>query len=265
MRARHIPIAFAALALLAGPATATASTPAVSKTRLAVYFERGGLLWQSSRMVGSTSAVATAAVTRLLTGPNAAERAAGVTTQIPAGVHLRGISIASGTATIDVGRRFAAAGDRHSVRMRVAQLVFTATRFASVDRVRLEVAGQVVHAIAGVPVPQPAAPQRFYRLLPAILVAQPAIGERLPTTVKVAGSANVFEAVVDMRLINARGRLIARAHTMATCGTGCRGTYAATLRYHLRRAQAGTLVVFDSGGNAAHPHVVRMPVRLSAG
>lgn len=265
MRARLIPIAVLALALVAGPAAATASTEAAPKVRLAVYFERGGRLWQSSRMVSQTSAVATTAVTALLAGPNAAERAAGVTSQVRAGTHLRGISIAGGTATIDVGRRFAGAGGRHSVRMRVAQLVFTATQFATVHRVRLEVAGRVVHAIAGVPVPQPATRPDFYRLLPAILVARPAIGERLPTTVKVSGSADVFEAVVDMRLINAKGRLLARAHTLASCGTGCRGTYSATLRYHLLRAQAGTLVVFDTGGNVPHPHIVRLPVRLSAG
>jgi hypothetical protein len=262
MPIRRVTAVLAVLAVMAG---AAAPAQAAGTTRLGVYFERGGLLWQSSRMVRSTPAVATAAVTRLLNGPNAAERAAGVTTQIPAGTHLRGITIAGGTATVDVGRRFAAAGGRHSVRMRVAEVVFTATQFATVDRVRLEVAGRVVHAIAGVPVPQPATRPSFYRLVPAILVAQPAIGERLPTTVTVAGSADVFEAVVDMRLINARGRLLARAHTRATCGTGCRGTYSATLRYHLRRAQAGTLVVFDTGGNVAHPHVVRLPVRLSAG
>jgi hypothetical protein len=261
MRLRHISIAVAALALVAGPITTAQAAP----TRLAVYFERGGMLWQSSRMVGSTSAVATAAVTRLLNGPNAAERAAGVTSQIPAGTHLRGISIAGGTATVDVGRRFATAGDRHSVRMRVAQLVFTASQFPTVQRVRLEVAGRVVHSIAGTPVPQPAARQSFYRLLPPILVAQPAIGEHLGTTVTVSGSANVFEAAVDIRLINARGRLLARVHTLASCGTGCRGSYSATLHYHLRRAQAGTLVVFDTGGAIPHPDIVRVPVRLSAG
>lgn len=210
MRIRHIPIAVAALALVAVPAAATASTHAAPKVRLAVYFERGGQLWQSSRMVSQTSAVATAAVTAALNGPNAAERAAGVTSQVPAGTHLRGISIAGGTATVDVGRRFAAAGDRHSVRMRLAQLVFTAAQFATLDRVRLEVAGRVVHAIAGAPVPRPATRVRFHRLLPAILVARPAIGERLATTV-------------------------------------------------------GTLVVFDTGGTVAHPHIVRMPVHLSAG
>jgi hypothetical protein len=261
MPIRRASIVLAVLALVVGPATATAAP----QVRVAVDFERGGLLWQSSRMVSQSSADATTAVTRLLNGPNAAERAAGVTSQIPAGVHLRSVSITAGTATVDLGRRFATMGDRHSVRMRVAQVVFTVGQFPTVDRVRLEVAGQVVHAIAGVPVPQTATRPDFYRLLPAILVGEPAIGERLPTTVTVSGSADVFEAVVDMRLINAKGRLLARAHTLASCGTGCRGTYTTTLHYHLRRAQAGTLVVFDSGGKTAHPHVVRMPVRLSAG
>jgi Immunoglobulin-like domain of bacterial spore germination/Sporulation and spore germination len=264
MHLRSAAFSLAAVAVLGAP-VADASTQADAKVRLAVYHERGGRLWQSSRMVDQTSAVARTAVTSLLAGPNAAERAAGVTSEVPAGTHLRGISIAAGTATIDVGRRFAGPGSRVAVRTRVAELVFTATQFPTVHRVRLEVAGRVVHSIAGAPVPQAATRQSFSRLLPPILVAQPAVGERIPATVDVTGSADVFEAAVNVRLINANGRLVARAHVLATCGTGCRGAYSATLRYHVRRAQAGTLVVFDSGGRVPHPHVVRVPVRLSRG
>jgi hypothetical protein len=33
----------------------------------------------------------------------------------------------------------------------------------------------------------------------------------------------------------------------------------------VRRAQAGTIVIFDSGGRIAHPHIVRVPVKLSVG
>jgi Immunoglobulin-like domain of bacterial spore germination len=120
-----------------------------------------------------------------------------------------------------------------------------------------------VHSIAGVPVLQPAARPNFYRLVPAILVAQPAIGERIPATVTIAGSADVFEAALTMRITNAKGRLLARQHITATCGTGCRGTYSVSLPYHIARAQQGTVVIFDSGGMVAHPHVVRVPVRLS--
>ncbi len=133
------------------------------------------------------------------------------------------------------------------------------------DSVRLEVNGHVVTSIDGAPVPQPAARGSFVRLLPAILVSRPAIGARVPATVTVAGTADVFEAALTVRIINAKGRLLARQHITATCGTGCRGTYSVMLPYHVRRAQAGTIVIFDSGGRIAHPHIVRVPVRLSAG
>jgi hypothetical protein len=264
MNPRYILIAATALATLAGPSAATAA-PQAPKTTVAVFHERGGQLWQSSRTVAQTSGVAKAAMNALFAGPNAAETAAGVTTAVPAGSRLRGISVAGGTATVDVSRKVATAGGRASVRMRLAQLVFTATQFPTVHRVRLEVAGQVVHSIAGVPVPQPGSRPSFYKLVPPILVAQPAIGARIPATVNITGSADVFEAAVDVRIINARGRLLARTHTLATCGNGCRGTYSVTLRYHVRRAQRGTVVVFDTGGVVAHPHVVRVPVRLSVG
>ena len=147
-----------------------------------MFFERGGTLWQSSRTVAQTPGVAAAAIRAVFAGPNPPETAAGVGSAVPAGSRLRGISVSGGTATVDVSRAFAAAGDRASVRMRVAQLVYTATQFPAIDHVRLEVAGTVVHSIAGTPVPQPAARPSFYRLLPAILVAQPAIGERIPAT-----------------------------------------------------------------------------------
>jgi germination protein M len=181
MKKRLIPLTAIALAALVGLGPAAAATPqAGTKMTLSVWFERDGKLWLSTRSVARTPAVATAAVTRLLAGPNAAETGAGVVSAIPAGTHLRGISISGGVATIDIGRGFAAPADRRSIRMRLAQLTYTATQFPTVDRVRLEVAGRVVSSIAGAPVPQPAARRDFVRLLPPILVMRPTIGARIP-------------------------------------------------------------------------------------
>jgi len=251
------------VSLAAGPAVATRQ--AGSRMTLDVWLERGaGKLWLTKRTVPRTPGVAAAAVRLLLAGPNAAERAAGVTTAVPAGSRLRGISISGGTATIDVSRAFAAAAPATRIRVRLAQLTYTATQFPTVKRVRLEVAGLVVHSIAGAPVPQPAARADFLRRLPAILVSRPAIGARVPATVTVAGSADVFEAALTVRVINERGRLLARRHILASCGTGCRGRYSVSIPYTVLRRQPGTIVIFDSGGGSvAHPHVVRVPVRLS--
>jgi Sporulation and spore germination/Immunoglobulin-like domain of bacterial spore germination len=263
---RLIPIAAAVAAALVSVGPTAAATPSAGpRVTLSVWFDRGGKLWLTKRTVTRTPAVAGTAVRQLFAGPNAAETAAGVRTAVPAGSRLHGISISGSTATIDVSRPFAAPGDRTSVRMRLAQLTFTTTQFPTIDRVRLEVAGQIVHAIAGVPVPQPAATPNFYRLLPPILVARPAISARIPATVTVAGSADVFEAVVHVRILNARGRLISATHVLATCGTGCRGTYTATLTYHILRAQRGTVLINGDNGNGTPPPVVRVPVRLSVG
>ena len=258
-----ITAALAAAMFSVGPAAA--APRAGPRMTLQVWFERGGKLWLTKRTVPRTPAAAGTAVRRLFAGPNAAETAARVDTAIPAGSRLRGISIGGRTATVDVSRAFAAPGDRASVRMRLAQLTFTTTQFPTVDRVRLEVAGQIVHSIAGVPVPQPAATSSFYRLLPPILVARPAIGARIPSTLTVAGSADVFEAVVHVRILNAKGRLISATHVLATCGTGCRGTYTATLTYHVLRAQRGTVLINGDNGKGTPPPVVRVPVRLSVG
>ncbi len=268
MKKPLIPLVVAALAVAAlsgiGPAAAAAPQPGPRMT-LSVWFERGGKLWLTKRTVARTPGAAAAAINRLFAGPNAAETAAGVTSEVPAGSTLHGVSIASGVATVDVSSTFAAPAARTRIRMRLAQLTYTATQFPTVDSVRLEVNGRVVTSIDGAPVPQPAARGNFFRLLPPILVSRPAIGALVPSTATVAGTADVFEAALTVRIINAKGRLLARKHFTATCGSGCRGNYLVTLPYHLRRAQAGTIVIFDSGGRIAHPDIVRVPVRLSAG
>jgi hypothetical protein len=255
--------ALLALALAAGPAAAAPG--AGSRMTVQVWLERAaGKVWVTKRTVPRTQAVAATAVRLLLAGPNPAERAAGVRTAVPAGTRLRGISLAGGTATIDVSSAFAAPAPAAQIRTRLAQLVYTATQFATITRVRLEVEGAAVTSIAGAPVPQPARRRNFLRRLPAILVNRPVIGILVPATVTVAGTANVFEGALTVRVINERGRLLARRHITASCGTGCRGRYSVAIPYTVVRRQPGTIVILDSGGRVAHPHIVRVPVKLSA-
>jgi hypothetical protein len=256
-------LALLTLPLAAGPAAG--APQAGSRMTVQVWLERAaGKVWVTKRTVPRTPAVATAAVRLLLAGPNAAERAAGVRTAIPAATRLRGISLRNGTATIDVSGGFAAPAAHAQIRTRLAELVYTATQFPTVKRVRLEVAGSAVTSIAGAPVPQPAERRDFLRRLPAVLVNRPAIGAHVPATVTVAGTADVFEGALTVRVINERGRLLARRHITASCGTGCRGRYSVALPYTVIRRQPGTIVILDSGGRVAHPHVVRVPVKLSA-
>jgi len=266
VKRRLIPLTAVAVAAFAGLGPAASAAPqGGTRTSVSVWFQRDAKLWLSTRSIKTTPGIAAAALERLFAAPNAAERAAGVGTAVPAGTTLRGIAISGGTATVDVSGAFAAAAGRKAIRRRLAQLTYTATQFPTVKRVRLEINGSVVSSIAGARVPQPATRVDFHRLLPPILVTRPTIGARIPATVKIAGTANVFEAALSVRILNAKGRLIALRRILASCGTGCRGTYSVTMTYHVRRAQPGQVVLLDSGGKIAHPDVVRVPVTLSVG
>jgi hypothetical protein len=80
----------------------------------------------------------------------------------------------------------------------------------------------------------------------------------------VSGTANVFEATVSLRILNARGKEIARTFTTATCGTGCRGDYSVSVSYRVDREQAGVIEVFESSAEDGRPiNVVRIPVTLT--
>jgi len=82
--------------------------------------------------------------------------------------------------------------------------------------------------------------------------------------VTVAGSANVFEANVTVRVLDADGREVGSTFTTASCGTGCRGTYSVDVPFRTAREQRGTIVVSDddAAGTGKPPHEVRVPVVL---
>ena len=83
----------------------------------------------------------------------------------------------------------------------------------------------------------------FADQLPAIIVEHPRIGQRISSPVTISGSADVFEAVVSIEILDEHRRTVASSVTMATCGTGCRGSYATEVRYHVGTRQPGTIRV----------------------
>ena len=147
------------------------------------------------------------------------EAATGLSTLLPAGGEVTGI--AAGVATVAPAP---AGGDPTTRRLREAQVVYTLTQFPTVRQVRFA---------AGPPLGRGDYPD----LLPPILVTGPAIGERVGSPVTVAGSADVFEATVTVRVLDAAGQAVATAFTTATCGTGCRGDYRIAVTYRVPRSR----------------------------
>jgi hypothetical protein len=79
----------------------------------------------------------------------------------------------------------------------------------------------------------------------------------------VSGTADVFEGVVSVRVIDAAGHEIARTFTTASCGTGCRGAYSVAVKFTVSAAQQGAIEVFEtSAKDGSAVNLVRIPVTL---
>lgn len=224
----------------AAPPAGAAGTMSVQ-----VWLTRSGALWPSQRTVPRTAATSRAALDALAAGPNGAERSAGVGSAVPAGTRL-GVTIAGGQATVTGPAGFA--GDR----LRQAQVVYTLTQYPTVSRVRFAGASGSVGR------------GDFADLLRPVVAYRPVIGQRVTNPVTVSGTANVFEATVTVRVLDAAGREVGTAFTTATCGSGCRGTYAIAVRYRVAGPQAGTVEAYALSAEDGSPqHVVRVPVTLA--
>jgi hypothetical protein len=113
-----------------GPAPKTSSTSAADVTdtlraplSLEVWFVRAGRLVAASRTHVATRRVAAAALMALLGGPTASERAAGVTSAVPAGTRLLAVSIKRGVATVDLTSDYQSGGGSLSMQLRLGQVV----------------------------------------------------------------------------------------------------------------------------------------------
>lgn len=78
------------------------------------------------------------ALVELLRGPSAVERAEGLSSAIPGGTRLRGLSVEAGTASVFL----ASASPWQDGFYATAQLVYTLTAFPEVERVVLRVNGR---------------------------------------------------------------------------------------------------------------------------
>jgi len=189
-----------------------------------------------TRYVDPDSGLARGAMLALLAGPDAADRARGLASAVPPGSRLLGITVRDSSATVDLARVFESGGGATAVRMRLAQLVYTLTRVPGVRSVRLWLEGRPVKTFSGegLEVLEPLTRGDFsdfapYDEDPPVVLLEPVPGSNVGEPVLVRGTANVFEAQVGLRVRDATGRVIVQTWTTASCGTGCRGTFAKSL------------------------------------
>jgi N-acetylneuraminic acid mutarotase len=120
-----------------------------SQPSFEVWLVKGERIVPVTRTHQPTLGVATAAIKRLLAGPTAAERKSGLTTAVPAGTRLLGISITKDVATVDLTSEYQSGGGSLSMQMRLGQVVYTLTQFPSVRAVRFHLDGAPVDVFSG--------------------------------------------------------------------------------------------------------------------
>lgn len=97
----------------------------------------------------------------------------------------------------------------------------------------------------------------------AITLESPVAGAAVTSPVAISGTADVFEATVSIRILDAGGNEIARIFTTATCGTGCRGDYRESVEFQVDAEQSGTIEVFEeSAEDGSAINVVSVRVTL---
>jgi hypothetical protein len=254
------------------PGASPSVTPSPAETMLVrTYFVLGGEPGTSGlvpllREVAKTTASATEAVKALLAGPTAAEQGDDVSSAIPSGSKLLGLKIKNSIATIDLSSEFESGGGSASTLNRLSQVVYTLTQFSIVHTVVFQIEGRTVSVFGseGISLDGPVGRSDYVDQLPSIFVDRPAYGAAIGNPARVAGSANVFEATFRITILDGAGRTIADQQAMATCGSGCRGTFDVTVRYDVPKAQWGTLRVWDGSAKDGSPQDLReYPVWLT--
>ena len=229
-----------------------------------LWFNLDGYLFVTHRTEPFTPAVGTRTLEALFDGPNETETAAAVGTVINPGTRLLGLHIRDGVATVNLDATFTAEATPAVAVGSLSQVVYTLTQFDSIDGVMFEVAGTPLTNFGGYELDGAQRRANFADQLPAILVQGPRIGERVSSPVTISGTADVFEAVVSIAILDENRNIVASSFTMATCGTGCRGTYTTDVRYDVGTRQPGTIRVYEVSAKDGSPlHIVEIPVILS--
>ncbi len=223
-------------------------------TAVPATFVRRGRLVSSMQRLPRGARPLSVALRALLDGPTRAESGRGLTTAIQPGVTLRLLAIRPGrpvSINVDapVARTFEAE------RAAVSQLIRTATTNGATGVIVLA-GGQPTSAFSG---------QMDWRDVPANLAPAPiilkrAVFGRVSRSVSYAGTANTFEANVQIRL--RRGaRIVARSFTTALCGTGCRGYFSGQILVPPGTTGPLTLEAFEvSARDGSEQSLVSLPV-----
>ena len=147
----------------------------------------------------------------------------------PEGTRVLGVDIQDGLLTVDLSGELTAASGSSAQELALRnQLAATGLQFDTVEAVRLLVDGQPVSELWGhLDWSEPFVAEEF-AVSPIVITAPRWEAQVEGSDVTLEGTANTFEATVDLILTDADGLILEESFTTATCGTGCRGDWSHT-------------------------------------
>ena len=237
------------------PGQPTESTAPAGPDSLQVFFARdtprGVFVEPETRTPNESSlGVARMAMTILVTEQPTDP---GLINLIPDGTSLLGVDLDGTTLTVDLDLpRINLGGDFEAAMYQ--QIVHTGAQFATVEAVQVLDSGEVPQS-GHLDLSEPLEPDEF--ALAPIIITSPAEGEEVDSgEITVSGTANVFEANLELRLVDPSGEVVEETFTTATCGTGCRGDWEHT--FTVTEPGEWTIVAVEpdaSGGEGSGPYV----------
>ena len=260
------------------PPTTTTTQQVVLPTKLAVapwFFideegqpaRSGPFVLPIHREVAYTKGVGRASLEQLFAGPTAGESSSvpGISTTIPSGVEILGLTIKEGVAIVDLSSEFEGTDDSPVVAQRMAQVVFTLTSIPNVNEVFFRQDGKPIAAQTSqgeLVTTRPVMKADYLDFAAALTVEKPVYGGTGGSPLHVTGFGAAFEASFNYALTNANGLIIAEGHAMTTNGMGW-GGFDFIIPYQVDSKQTGALIVWvNSAENGAQISVREYPVTL---
>ena len=204
-----------------GAQTTTAVTTAPVTQLTVYYYNYKNALVPVTVPVAHTEAVATAALTALISGAPHGYRSA-----LTGDISLKSVAISNGVASV----RLAGGTLSHAA---MGQVVYTLTRFPTITSVDGQTRGDYADLTPNA----------------AIFIAEPLRDSEVPSPVHASGTADVFEATLAVDVWSGGKKL--RTETLtATAGTGTRGDWSATFDLPPGPAK---LVFYEPSAEDGHP------------
>jgi germination protein M len=236
----------------------------------------GPFLVPVARDISTPAAPATPTMQWLLDGPSEAERLGlpSISTAVPDGTRLLGLTVANGVATVDLSSEFASGGGSLSMLARVAQVVYTLTQFPTVDEVAFAIEGVPVDVLGGEGLMLDSYRTRDgflgTGLLPSVFVDTPAWGGASLNPMRITGRTAAFEAEFTVTIVDADGLILVEQDVLAggeqVMGPGgpLWTSFDVTVPYSVDRTQVGALIVWARSAMDGSQIAVReYPVTLT--